>query len=724
MKSIVTEEIGSVFRSSSASVTEDWFGTITINKVGWDDTVGDYFDFSSGFVRFPGGTIAERALVIDGRSNFTGTSVDFDMLGGDRSEIAYDITHPELMSPLLLENNEAGAGASNSVGTFSEAIDLALSNNADLGVIIPIFRYFNGVDFTDPQELTAALAQAEQDVELFISRLKSGHFNDGNLPENIIFEIGNEAYGNPVEYAIIAKAITDTIVSEMQDAEFSFEVAVQMGIGADQLVRLKNEEYFEQFLDEDGVLSIPGQPRIALEDLSELTYQERIVYVDEVMIALFGSSIAHITTLRHHMLGLDYENLASGPTLETRDLIFDLWASSIKQESAELVDPNYYISAWTVDSDNDDRQHYGTAAGANVLFAMQYFADLEIDRAAVWGFVGMGGYWPAFGKGRALTVADSEYNSAASLTIGLLAESTPGTEMIEVSQSLDMTADYTMSIFENADEFILFLSAGKLNEEELSVSLNLTNFEGITSVSATHVEPLNGDNYGPAELRDIDVEIIGGYANIHFDSDFEVVRVVVDKPSTMTSSPLELGSLTESDLRNYEDSAHFLTDGDDRYQASVDVHLIFGLSGDDVLSGSKGRNVDLSSGFDNARDTEQLVPLDNILFGGDGNDRLRGLDGDDYLSGGLGNDFLEGGAGRDTFVFESGKDHILDFSPEADSILIDEDLFSIRDINKNYRLPVPINMEDSLVYVFEDGHELHIHGIADPMLVSQNIDFF
>lgn len=724
MKSIVTAEIGSEFRSSSSSVTEDWFGTITINKVGWDDTVGDYYEFNSGFVRFPGGTIAERALVIDGQANFAGTSVDFDMLQGDRNEIAYDITHPELMSPLLLSGTGQGAEAANSVGTFSDAIELALSNDADLGVIIPIFRYFNGVDFTDPQQLSAALAQAEQDVELFVNRLKDGHFNGGNLPDNIIFEIGNEAYGNPVEYAIIAKAITDTLVAELHDAEFEFEIAVQMGTGADQLIRLSNEGYFDQFMDENEILSIPGQPRVRLEELSKLSYQERIVYVDQVMIELLGASIEHVTTLRHHMLGLDYENIASGPTLETRDLIFDLWASSIRQASAEPVDPNYYISAWTVDSDNDVRQHYGTAAGANVLFAMQYFADLEIDRAAVWGFVGMGGYWPAFGNGRALTVADSEFNSAASLTIGLLAESTPGTKMIEVDQSLEMSDNYSMSVFEGEDEFVLFLAAGRLDTQDLTIALDLTNFAGIADVSTTHVEPVNGGNSGPAQLRYADVTIVDGYANINFDTDFEVVRVVVEKPSTMTSAPVDLGSFSETDLLNHENSTSFLTDGSDRYQAGAGTHLVFGLAGNDNISGGTGRNVDLGSGFNQTQRAEQSVLLDNILFGGDGDDRLRGLDGDDYLAGGLGNDVLEGGAGRDTFVFESGKDRILDFSPEVDQILLDEGLFSIRDINQNYTLPVPILSGDSLVYVFENGHELHVSGTNDPTLVNQNIDFF
>ena len=56
--------------------------------------------------------------------------------------------------------------------------------------------------------------------------------------------------------------------------------------------------------------------------------------------------------------------------------------------------------------------------------------------------------------------------------------------------------------------------------------------------------------------------------------------------------------------------------------------------------------------------------LDNVIFGGNGNDTL---------SGGAGNDALIGGAGNDTFVFGAGfgNDQIIDFSSGHDKIHID-----------------------------------------------------
>mgnify|MGYP005806293109 CR=1 FL=1 len=65
--------------------------------------------------------------------------------------------------------------------------------------------------------------------------------------------------------------------------------------------------------------------------------------------------------------------------------------------------------------------------------------------------------------------------------------------------------------------------------------------------------------------------------------------------------------------------------------------------------------------------------MDDILFGGHGNDRLKGLAGDDLLIGGKGRDLLSGGDGADVFLFVAGLgrknvDRIADFSHADDTI--------------------------------------------------------
>ena len=47
------------------------------------------------------------------------------------------------------------------------------------------------------------------------------------------------------------------------------------------------------------------------------------------------------------------------------------------------------------------------------------------------------------------------------------------------------------------------------------------------------------------------------------------------------------------------------------------------------------------------------------LFGGDGNDKLKGGAGHDVLLGGAGDDLLSGNAGRDLLIGGTGADHIV-----------------------------------------------------------------
>lgn len=60
------------------------------------------------------------------------------------------------------------------------------------------------------------------------------------------------------------------------------------------------------------------------------------------------------------------------------------------------------------------------------------------------------------------------------------------------------------------------------------------------------------------------------------------------------------------------------------------------------------------------------------VWGGGGNDVLRGGAGDDWLQGAADNDVLHGGAGRDSFIFDAwdSDDRILDFTSGVDRILL------------------------------------------------------
>ena len=92
------------------------------------------------------------------------------------------------------------------------------------------------------------------------------------------------------------------------------------------------------------------------------------------------------------------------------------------------------------------------------------------------------------------------------------------------------------------------------------------------------------------------------------------------------------------------------TSGNDTFAAGRLDNEMYGLAGDDILSGGAGDDL-IEGGGD-----------DDSLSGEDGNDTLDGGDGADILSGGAGYDTSSGGLGDDTYAYASGDgdDHVAD----------------------------------------------------------------
>jgi parallel beta-helix repeat protein len=119
--------------------------------------------------------------------------------------------------------------------------------------------------------------------------------------------------------------------------------------------------------------------------------------------------------------------------------------------------------------------------------------------------------------------------------------------------------------------------------------------------------------------------------------------------------------------------------GNDILYGGDGTDKLYGGDGNDILDGGTGRDWLYGEAGDDtliASNTQY-----NRLDGGDGNDHLIGGtardylfggNGDDVLVGGGGNDDLTGGAGADQFVFgiDSGGDHLLDFNPQEDTLVL------------------------------------------------------
>lgn len=93
--------------------------------------------------------------------------------------------------------------------------------------------------------------------------------------------------------------------------------------------------------------------------------------------------------------------------------------------------------------------------------------------------------------------------------------------------------------------------------------------------------------------------------------------------------------------------------GNDVLAATTQPTTLFGLSGDDSLSGDTGDDV-LDGGDGN--DTLRSAGGADRLLGGNGSDLLDGVAGNDSMDGGAGNDYAYGGAGNDTLIGGDGVD--------------------------------------------------------------------
>ncbi len=151
---------------------------------------------------------------------------------------------------------------------------------------------------------------------------------------------------------------------------------------------------------------------------------------------------------------------------------------------------------------------------------------------------------------------------------------------------------------------------------------------------------LNPDNYSHVVGRASSVtgELLIGFEDLRGGGDNDYDDTVILVELGQQNIVAQLPTPNASGNKAPDDDIIHGGNGDDK---------LYGISGDDIINGGEGHDeLNGNSG-------------DDELFGNNGNDVLLGQSGNDYLSGGNGNDELEGNSGDDELHGNSGNDTLL-----------------------------------------------------------------
>ncbi|TNC74754.1 M10 family metallopeptidase [Rubellimicrobium roseum] len=192
---------------------------------------------------------------------------------------------------------------------------------------------------------------------------------------------------------------------------------------------------------------------------------------------------------------------------------------------------------------------------------------------------------------------------------------------------------------------------------------------GKDSDLGTYLDGVFGAGAGDLSRNAMTIFDIGGADTIHFGDDtraqtvnlgggrFSSVYGLRDNLGIAHGTTIEhyvAGSGADKVTGNGANNVLTLGAGDDRAWGQVGRDRMLGQAGTDTLNGDRGADT---------------------LRGGTGNDVLNGGSGNDLLDGGSGNDRLSGGDGDDTFLFTGGRDVVLGFQNDDDTIRLNDALW-------------------------------------------------
>ena len=537
--------------------------------------------------------------------------------------------------------------------TFSDFMAYCIANNLTPAIVIPTKRYLNDI------------AQGEADVATFVNDVTSGVYG---AVGDVIFEIGNEYY---------ATTLGNTPISDSEYGEIAgrFAVAIDNAAQTDVTIAVQS-----------GRTAAKNQ-RV----MDEFDTQEEIDAISAVIV---------------HQYPWAFD------AIEAR---FAKTVTRLQEWEDHGVNGISFMSEWNIGSDTDDTtddlHDYGLSQNPALLELVYHAVVSGIDFGAVWGIQ----------QSTKTSLGRNEGNPnllAAGVLYQMVAEVLPDKTALVSSTNLTASDPVVTYAYHDDDEIAVFVAARDFDDASgpMTVDIDLTgigaDFVSVEAVKISTDDPVLQPRVDPVVTTyspDLIVEDMNPVVRVTFDKDYEVIRLLFARPSSVADDTTQHGSQTDDiltggigdDVLKGRDGVDFLSahDGDDELRGGGQGDQIIGGGGNDLLFGGSGHDrIEGNSGNDTmnggaGRDTMTGGTGNDQINGGVGRDYIYGGDGDDILNGDAGRDRLWGGDGADTFVFTGSfdVDRIYSFEVGTDTI----DLTAIASVSSFADVTAATAMVDS-----------------------------
>ena len=601
---------------SSGEISSGMFGAISINIRGLSNDVhyGDHFrevydDLSLNLVRFPDGELPD-GFIVDRNGTWTFSHNDLNNGNRQLSDYsdasrmlaegqvtqayidalipAFSLTNPELIDGRLLANG--------GVSSFSQSLQHAVDTGSSYSLVLPEFQYLkipvnrdpdgDGIksDFVANQHVK--LGSLVTDVTTFLENLFiNGAYNDGNIPDDFIIELGNEDHFGWNSFYFSEDSAKDldsysayvfgvlTAIKDFREAHPEIDFKVSMQANGGDFVR----EIESNFSDE-GATDLFGE-------------------IDVINVYHYGldATLGSVNNLEHDW--------------SVRDAIAEM-QRLITAAGGDASDTEIYMSAWSANSSDvlTSNTNYGLPAAGSALSLFSSMFELGIDYAANWGVGAWGGY------GTILSSVGSDGNPVYSPYAEVyrqMAESLVGThQIITPTMDLGRTEDYLTYGYEDDAKAVVFLAA---NDFTGSARVNLENFGNIGYAWVERISTTGNerDGFSTVVTREALTYSDTGF-DIEFHTEYEVVRVIIARENP-----------GEGYLHLWG------REGNDSLLGGQSDDLLEGNGGNDTLSGGAGSDT-LNGGDGN----DFILPGtgSNVISGGNGIDTLSYLNLNDGIS--------------------------------------------------------------------------------------------